>query len=210
MPQIKYIFRDFWWVVAKLKKDSISYSVQMASAYKIPKEQLVDFASKPMCEIRRWDITEHKFWSILSKNIGVDTPKTVKTIFHNPLDSYAKVNKSIIRFVAKIQKLGYVCIILSDDNAPQVSILKKAWRYKQFNDIVVSCNVGISKFDDVIDGTTKIFDYALKKYKIKATEAIFIDDTEKNCIVAQKAWIKSILAETPSQIIKEVTKILAI
>jgi HAD superfamily hydrolase (TIGR01509 family) len=45
----------------------------------------------------------------------------------------------------------------------------------------------LSKYDDIQNETTKIFDYALKKYKIHPDEVIFIDDVEKNCIVAQKA-----------------------
>jgi FMN phosphatase YigB (HAD superfamily) len=50
----------------------------------------------------------------------------------------------------------------------------------------------------------------LKKYKIHPDEVIFIDDVEKNCIVAQKAWIKSIVAKGPRYIIKEVKKMLKI
>jgi FMN phosphatase YigB (HAD superfamily) len=50
----------------------------------------------------------------------------------------------------------------------------------------------------------------LKKYKIKSTEAIFVDDVKKNCIAAKQAWIMSVLAEKPSQVIDDLKKILHI
>jgi FMN phosphatase YigB (HAD superfamily) len=66
----------------------------------------------------------------------------------------------------------------------------------------------LSKYDDAKNNTTKFFDYALKKYKIHASDVIFIDDTIQNCEVAGKLGIKTILAKNARQIIKDVKKIL--
>jgi FMN phosphatase YigB (HAD superfamily) len=68
----------------------------------------------------------------------------------------------------------------------------------------------LSKYDDAKNNTTKIFDYALKKYKTQVSKVIFIDDTEHNCEVARKMGIKTILAKNARQIIKDAKKMLRI
>jgi len=63
-----------------------------------------------------------------------------------------------------------------------------------FDDVLISCAIGLSKHDDKIHGTNKIFTYALQKYAITPQEAIFVDDVEANCAVAQQLGIKTIVA----------------
>lgn len=208
MSQIKYIFRDFWWVVAKLDKKKSSYLSQMAIAYQLPREDISKIASPYISQLGRWAITENKFWKIISQKIGVPTPQMVKMIFHQPLESYAKLNTSIIRFVSKLQKLGYICIVLSDDNVPQSLSLKKSGRYKQFDDVLISCDIKLSKYSDRITGTDEVFTYVLKKYNLTPSEMIFIDDVAENCVVAKRLKIKTVLAQTPMQVIRDIKKIL--
>jgi hypothetical protein len=98
----------------------------MATAYKISKEQIITIVSEPMCKLGRGEITENQFRTIVSKKLGVATPRITRTIFHKAIDEYATRNKNIIRFVGKLQKLGYICIILSDDNTPQATLLRKS------------------------------------------------------------------------------------
>jgi hypothetical protein len=105
---------------------------------------------------------------MISQKIGVPVPKMVTTIFHKPLKSYAKLNTSIVRFVSRLQKLGYICIVLSDDNVPQSLSIKKNGRYGQFDEALISCDIKISKYTDRITGTDEVFTYVLKKYKIKS------------------------------------------
>jgi len=77
-------------------------------------------------------------------------------------------------------------VILSDENMPEGDKIRKIGRYDDFEDVVLSHEIGLSKYDDVVNGTSKIFRYVLKKYGLKPSEAIFIDDREANCISAQK------------------------
>lgn len=210
MPQIKYIFRDFWWVVANLYNDKVAYFPMMADAYNIPKAEVIAISSVDICAFRRWEISETQLWKNISRKIGVPRPAKTKKIFHQQLEYYARLYKSIISFVVRLQKLAYICIILSDDNKTQSTKLKKAWRYNQFDDVLISCDIGIAKYDDRIAGTNEFFSFILKKYKIKANEAIFIDDRIENCEVAKRMKIKTILAQNPRQTIRDIKKILSI
>ena len=207
MSKIKYVFRDFWWVVANLEvKDT--YFDRVNQLYQLPKEVLKEAYSQPMKLLRRWEISIPKFWKMFSLNVWLPLHKECKNIFYRPLRAYAYVYKSILAQIRKLQKLGYICVVLSDDIESQGNKIKQAGRYDTFDEILLSYEIGLSKYDDRMDGTTKIFNYVLKKYKITWAEAIFIDDMKENCGIAKRVGIKTILATSPRQTIKEIKKIL--
>ena len=210
MTKIKYIFRDFWWVVAQLDVVQHSYISRISSMYGISREELLKYLSNPLNKFRRWEISEQVFWKTFSQSIQLPLHKDYKKIFHTPLTEYSVYYKSIIAFVHRLQKLGYVCVILSDEVKPQAMKIRRGWWYEWFDDRLLSFEIGLSKYDDKINNTTKIFRYALKKYKLKPQEAIFIDDVAKNCAVAEKLGIKTVVAKGPRETIREVKKILKI
>lgn len=210
MSQIKYIFRDFWWTVAKINIKKDGYVAQLERMYNLPRSILFEYLSAPMDKFRRWEISEKETRETFSKNIGLPMNKNISILFHTSLDDYSTLYQSIIAFVKKLQKNRYKCIILSDDFVPQTKKNYKAWRYKSFDDLLISCEIWLSKHDDRINGTTKIFSYALKKYNIKPWEAILVDDVEKNCKIAKKIWIKTVVATSPRQTIRDVKKLLKI
>lgn len=211
MPKITYIFRDFRGTVTKLDLKKIGYVSRLSKIYpSIPKEDIHTALGDPIGKYRRGDISESVFWKQFSKNINSPIHKECAKIFHTPVETYANQYKSVINFVYKLKKHWYKNIILSDDYAPQVKNIKKIWRYKPFDSLILSCDVGLSKRDDITNGTTQIFDYTLKKYWINSDECIFIDDKEANCIAAEKTWIQSIVFRSPRQAIKDVKKILKI
>lgn len=210
MSKIKYILRDFWWVIIKINLKKDWYAAQIARIYNLSREEMWKHTKKPFAKFRRGEIDEKTFWKMLSISTWSKIPSACSKVFTTNPKDYSKPNKSIINFIKKIKKLWYTSILLSDVYPPNKDQTKKLWRYDEFEHMVLSCNVGLSKFDDTVDGTTKIFDYALKKYNIKADEVIFIDDVEKNCLVAQKLWIKTVVAAKPSQVVREVKKLLKI
>ncbi len=209
MPKIKYIFRDFWGTVARLGIRN-TYRRQLEKIYGISEDIIRKAYDPPMDKFRRWEINEEKFWKIFSKNIHLPIHKDSLKLFHIPVKTYANVYKSTISLVSKLQKLGCKSVILSDDIEPQCVKINEQWRYNYFDDVIISCDIWISKHDDKINNTTKIFRYALKKYKLQPEEAIFVDDIEANCDQAKKLWIKTVVAKSPRQTVRDIKKILKI
>lgn len=210
MEQIKYIFRDFWWVVARINLKKYNNNTRIAKAYDIKKYELHNIISKPMSDLRKWNISENKFWKTIWEKTCTKIYPNSKTMFSLRPDLYASLNKKIIILVNRLRTLWYKSIVLSDEFKPQWASIKKLWRYNSFDETILSCNIWISKDEDVKNGTTKVFDYILKKYKLKPQEAIFIDDRKVNCLVANKVWIKNILAKKSTQVVRDVKKILKI
>ncbi len=211
MHKIKYILRDFGWVIVRYKI-KMAFFKKISRLYALDRNIVWPILSKYMYKIRIGKISEHDFRKKLSKDLKKPEPtqKDKNKIFAKDIHKIFVLNTSIIAFVKRLKWLGYTSIILSDIFKPTKKIIKEIWRYDEFDKLILSCDVWLSKYDDIQNETTKIFDYALKKYKIQAQEVIFIDDVEKNCIVAQRAGIKSIVAKWPRYTIKEVKKILKI
>jgi epoxide hydrolase-like predicted phosphatase len=210
MSQIKYIFRDFWWVVGKIDIPRKGYVAQLEKMYNLPKETIFQYLTDPINKFRRWEISEKENRNAFSKNIQLPIHKNIPKLFNSPPHTYAALHKSTIAFVKKLQERGYKCVILSDEWVPQSNQLRKAWWYDGFDDVLLSCEIGLSKHDDKTNSTTKIFTYALKKYAIKPWEVIFVDDVEKNCEVAKKLWMQTVVAASPRQTIRDIKNILKI
>ena len=178
--------------------------------YKIARENILRAISPPMSKFTKGEIDEDTFWETRSKNSKLPIHEDCSKVFHKPLDIYGLPYKSIIKFTGKLQKLGYKNIVLSDEFKPQSANIEKLWRYDNFDSTLLSCDIWLSKYDDVTDSTNKVFDYALNKYWLQPQEAIFIDDKKENCISAQRVWIKSIVAESPNQVIRDLKELLKI
>lgn len=210
MNNIKYIFRDFRWTVVKLDTKKHWYVAQLAEIYETTKNEIRESLSAPMAKFRRWEIDEDKLRQEFSVKSWKDIKPECLKLFHKKEDIDWIPYKSIVKFKEKLQKLWYKNIILSDEVPPQWKNVEELWRYDWFDDRILSHEIWLSKYDDVENNTTNIFDYALKKYWIQWNEAVFVDDLEKNCIVANKLWIKTILAQNTKQTIKDIKTLLDI
>ena len=82
------------------------------------------------------------------------------------------------------------------------SVLAKAVRvlgdYKQFDPVILSCDVGINKPE------AGIYREAVKKLRLKPEEVIFVDNREENVKAAEKLGMKTVLAKNSEQIVAEV------
>ena len=182
----------------------------LARIYHRPRTEIWEHLWAPMNKFRRGEISENTLWKEFSQSINCPIHKECKQVFNQQLDTYASLYKSMISFVRKLQKMWYICIILSDDNSSSVAKIREKWRYDIFDDILVSCEIGLSKYDDRIQGTTKIFTYATKKYKAHPKDVLFVDDTAENCVVAEKLGIKTVVAQGPRQTIRTIKKLLKV
>ena len=88
--------------------------------------------------------------------------------------SVSKPNTSTIKLVNKLYDEGYKLYILSNVNEFLLPCWKSLFDESKFEGEIYSCEVGLTK------PNVEIFNLALKKWKIKANETLFIDDQEAN------------------------------
>jgi putative hydrolase of the HAD superfamily len=82
----------------------------------------------------------------------------------------------------------YVLGIITDNSRERMEVLTKEWSLGElFDPIVVSANEHASKFD----GTTTIFEAALKRAGCTADEAVFIDNQKRNLVTPARMGMKT-------------------
>lgn len=119
-------------------------------------------------------------------------------------NSTARIRPEMVKYI-KVLKKDYKIALLSNFNSGLENLLKNVFNIYHLFDIVVnSYDLKISKPDP------KIYYHTLKKLKVKANEAVFIDDMERNTEAAEALGIKSIIFKDFKQFKKELSKILNI
>ena len=116
--------------------------------------------------------------------------------------STARISPEMIEYI-KILKKKYKIAILSNFSSGLENLLKDFFNiYHLFDVIVSSYNLKISK------PNPKIYLHTLEKLNVKADEAVFIDDKERNIKAAEALGIKSILFQDFEQFKKDLNEIL--
>jgi epoxide hydrolase-like predicted phosphatase len=120
------------------------------------------------------------------------------------VNSTVRVRPEMVKYIEEIKK-RYKTAILSNYNSELENLLKNVFKiYHLFDVVVNSYNLKISK------PNPKIYQHMLEKLNVKADEAVFIDDKERNTKAAEALGIKSIIFQDFNQFKKDLTKILEI
>ena len=116
--------------------------------------------------------------------------------------STVRIRSEMIDYIGELKK-KYKTAILSNFNSELENLLKNIFKIYHLFDIVVnSYNLKISK------PNPEIYLHTLEKLNVKADEAVFIDDKERNTKVAEALGIKSIVFQNFEQLKKDLSKIL--
>ena len=92
---------------------------------------------------------------------------------------YDKVKEEL-----EILSKKYTLLLLSDNWPCAIRILKNAKLYEYFDKIYISSVYGVQKKEKVF------FDYPIQDYKIKESEAIFVDDNEELLDIASEKGLE--------------------
>lgn len=195
---MKTIFFDWGGVIADDPGDD--FLAKLLSDIGANSDQIAEIFKTYMADFMRGKISEEKYWREPRNNYNFAIPESISDEFKkwNGL----KANDEILALVAEAQKRGWSTAILSNVIRPTYNVLKEAGFYDKFDQIIASCDEGFAKPDQ------EIYDIALSKLDVAAEDAVFIDDKERNLDPAEKMGFKTILAESPEQIIRDVKAVI--
>lgn len=203
---ISTIFFDFFGVIVDIH--GIDEIADRAKIYWMTKEEITPYIKPHLRKFNRWKSNTHEFWKNLSSDLNKPIPKYEEELFINTIKNKVFLYPEMINLIKDLREKWIKCVILSDVYQPDEDFVKQQWRYNYFDDKILSTEIWLSKLDDMENNTSKIFEYALKKYNLKPEKALFVDDMIENCQSAQKAWIKTIQAQNPQQVIDEINNYL--
>lgn len=136
---------------------------------------------------------------ILSRNLKI-SEKEIEKLYNEMYKKHQKDNKELYNYALKLKKKGYKIGVLSDQWHLSRDILVPKKYFKDFDVVVLSCNVKTRK------PNPRIFNLILKNLNVSAKEALFIDNKHWNVEAGKKEKIDSILFENNKQAFKQLSK----
>ncbi|MCU0667520.1 MAG: HAD family phosphatase [Patescibacteria group bacterium] len=172
---IKAVIFDWGGVVAPNKNGG--WIKQLSILLNISLEDAFELWSKTSPGLRTGLINEKQFWKLVEQSIDKPLPKNKSKIWQDGLAS--EPYPVIIKYATKLKTQGIKTAILSNTIEPMERIINLDNLYKDFDYVVLSHRVGVTK------PNPEIFNILLQKISIKPTECIFVDDVEKNIKTAR-------------------------
>lgn len=138
-------------------------------------------------EFTKGKMTESQFWKYFQKKAGTKKKLPKSSMYKMNAGSHWNYNHELIRFAKNLKDRHLKIAILSNVVQPIVDFMKGEDLYQHFDEVVLSCEVGMKKPDK------EIYLHTLKLLGIKPQEAIFIDDLDYNIKAANELGMKGIL-----------------
>lgn len=164
--------------------------------FKIPKQRLFDVIYKKyfnMAAERK--ITQKEAWQKPIKELNL--PITWQELWQIHF-GLITVNKPVLQIAKEVRK-DYKTLMLSKNTRSQFMACKKKFPYvwKSFDKVINTWELGLPKASKVT-----ILEVA-RRFKVKPTEMLFIDDQENNLVEAKKMGVKIIFYQNFKQFKKE-------
>ena len=112
-----------------------------------------------------------------------------------------QIQIEVMKIVSNLKQQGLKLAILSNTIEPHAKVNREKGIYSPFKVVILSYEVGIRKPDP------KIYKITLNKLCVKAEEAVFVDDSDKNVEAAITLGIHGIVFKNTDQLKKDLTKI---
>ena len=170
--------------------------LNMAKKLNISIDQYIDSIDTAYVSAITGKLSKKEVIETLSKNFGVSSKK-LKRLYIDSYKKNFKQNKELFNKLFKLKKQGYKIAILSDQWFLSKEALMPKKLYKHFDEVIVSCDVGIRKPNQ------KIYQLAVKKLNFSPKEILFIDNQKWNISPAKKLGMKTILFKSNKQLFSD-------
>ncbi|HSX05691.1 MAG TPA: HAD family phosphatase [Candidatus Saccharimonadales bacterium] len=164
--------------------------------------QVQEILETYMKRFMRGQISEAEYWQALRTNYGFAIHDSISDEFKKWQGLVA--NQDILALAKELQAGGMNIAILSNVIEPTYQVVEQAGYYDLFDDVIASCKVGYIKPEK------EIYEIALERFNAAASASIFIDDKQYCLDPAEAMGFKTILAQSPEQIIRDVRDCLAV
>jgi putative hydrolase of the HAD superfamily len=187
---------------AKISKEHHSLGVHwyLAKKLKIDLGTWIDAIESAYPDSVEGKLSKKKALSIISRNLNIK-PDKLEKVFLKSYRKYFRRNKWLYKVALKLKKKGYKIAILSDQWPVSREVLVKKEDRRNFDFVIISCDVGARK------PQPKIYGILLRKAKMKAGEVVFIDNREWNLKPARKLGMKTILFENDKQVLRDLKEL---
>ena len=156
-------------------------------------DQWLDSIDSVYADAIEGKISKEKTLKTISRNNNVSMEE-IERLFKISYRKQFEQNKQLFEQVFKLKHGGYKIAVLSDQWPVSKEALMPKKLYKEFDEVVVSCDVGARK------PNPEIYKILLKKLNLPAKKCLFIDNQKWNLVPAKKLGFKIILFKDNKQL----------
>jgi len=114
--------------------------------------------------------------------------------------STSRLNNHVIEIVRELKAAGYGVHVLSNAEPRQIKAAREFGAYDHFEKFVLSSEVGFKKPD------RRIYEHALRRFKLQPEECVFVDDKEENLAPAREMGMRTVLFKSAKQLRKDLKR----
>lgn len=176
--------------------------LRLANNLKIDEESAIELIKKPWGRLSSGIVDVNGFWVEIDKAYGSAIPSQTKEIW-NTYENCMKPRTDVLHFLKTLRSSGYHLGLLSNTVPPTANSIRNAGGYKSFDFTILSCEVGLQKPE------SRIYELILENLPgMSPADMIYVDDVPANLDPARALGIKTVLANSPSNMIGEIASIL--
>ena len=180
---IKSILFDFDGVLTIDKTGSTSITKYISQQTNIPLDIVKASYYKYNKKLLIGEIIHEDMWADFCNDVGKQIPYQVL------IDSFKNtaLDERMFNYIKELKK-SYRIGMITDNKVDRIEIILKHNHCTDYFDVVA-----ISAKQHSGKENSPIFQYVLDNLKVKATECVFIDNTEKNLLVPARMGMKTVL-----------------
>ncbi len=196
---IKAVIFDFGGVIVN-DTDQITFK-EISERFNIKYSLAASIASELAKAYQIKNIPEKGFWKEFAKRVGRDLPQGCENLWADTHNQNSKENFEVKEVISKLKSNGYKLAVLSNTILPHAEYNRKQKRYKGFDAVTLSCEVGLRK------PGKEIYLMVTGKIGIPPENCVYVDDKSENLAPARKVGMKTILFKNAQQLKKDLMKL---
>lgn len=196
-PHITCIILDFSSVFTRIGR-RVRILRECEAELGLPRNELTNllFAGESWWAVSTGKITAKEYWQQVIRALGSrPLPAALEPFQDNPV-AYEELNRSMVALARRLHR-SYRTALLSNATLYLDTLLADHNLTGIFDVIVNSARVGLRKPDPLIYRLT------LDRIGLAADQCLFVDDKERNTLVAQSLGMKAIVFRSAADLIRQ-------
>jgi len=157
------------------------------------------FASEHWRAVSTGRISADAYWQQVREQLGKPLPDLLAPFRQNPF-AYETLNGRMVKLARRLHR-RYATALLSNATLLLDELLLDNGLTGLFDVIVNSARVGLRKPDP------EIFALTLRKMELAPRECLFVDDKERNTVVAQALGMHAVVFRSAAHLIRQLSEI---
>lgn len=184
--RIRALILDYGGVISKPQNpDNVNNILQ------ILRQDVDDFRDIYLRERESYDsgrLSGREYWRNVLRSVGLEpSDSKVDDLIREDVKSWTRINDSMIRFVEESKARLHKLAIMSNMTKDTLVLMNRHFHWLElFDELVFSCEIGISKPD------ARIYETCLARLEMSPRECLFVDDSEENVLGAIKSGMNTI------------------